>query len=382
MLGAGSSEIGDRTSRQRRTGRGRPAVRDGDAGRGRRAGHRKAAVWSKILPFVLLIWALTGAFYPAVDLCAGEKERGTLETLLSSPAERSEIVLGKLLTVMLFSMATAMLNLVSMGVTGRSCSARCRTWARRRRWPSRLAAVALVPVSALFSALCLALAAFARSTKEGQYYLMPLVLVTMPLTILPMAPGVELNLGNSLIPITGVVLLLRSMLEGNYWRHCLILPLVVAVTLACCLLAIRWASISSTPNRSCSARASGGTSACGCEHLIARPGCDAQPGRGHVLRHIDPPDSILYQLQRPHSAYVSGFRCAGGRHAVGRDRHARTTDDRDAHAEPRTDLATAPAAVGRPVMAVLLAMAMHPSVNALQAVVTRVYPLNEEVARN
>ena len=66
-----------------------------------------AAVWAKILPFVLFIWALTGAFYPAVDLCAGEKERGTLETLLSSPALRSEIVWGKLLTVMTFSIATA-----------------------------------------------------------------------------------------------------------------------------------------------------------------------------------------------------------------------------------------------------------------------------------
>ena len=63
-----------------------------------------------------------------------------------------------------------------------------------------------MPISALFSALCLALAAFARSTKEGQYYLMPLLLVTMPLVILPMSPGVELNLGNSLIPVTGVVL--------------------------------------------------------------------------------------------------------------------------------------------------------------------------------
>ncbi|HJW84453.1 MAG TPA: ABC transporter permease subunit, partial [Anaerolineae bacterium] len=62
------------------------------------AGQHKAAAWSKILPFVLLICALTGAFYPAVDLCAGEKERGTLETLLSSPAERIEIVWGKLLT--------------------------------------------------------------------------------------------------------------------------------------------------------------------------------------------------------------------------------------------------------------------------------------------
>src|SRR4029078_971804 len=79
---------------------------------------RRAALWSKILPFVLMVWALTGAFYPAVDLCAGEKERGTLETLLSSPAARSEIVWGKLLTVMTFSMATSLLNMVSMTATG------------------------------------------------------------------------------------------------------------------------------------------------------------------------------------------------------------------------------------------------------------------------
>src|SRR5204863_1007507 len=82
------------------------------------ASHVKAAVWSKVLPFILLIWALTGAFYPAVDLCAGEKERGTLETLLCSPALRTEIVWGKLLTVMTFSMATSLLNLASMGFTG------------------------------------------------------------------------------------------------------------------------------------------------------------------------------------------------------------------------------------------------------------------------
>ena len=80
--------------------------------------YRGAALWSKILPVLLLIWAMTGAFYPAVDLCAGEKERGTLETLLSAPAERSEIVLGKLLTIMLFSAITAVLNLASVGLTG------------------------------------------------------------------------------------------------------------------------------------------------------------------------------------------------------------------------------------------------------------------------
>jgi len=205
------------------------------------SGRHGVARWSKILPMILLLWALTGAFYPAVDLCAGEKERGTLETLLSSPAERSEIVLGKLLTIMLFSMITAALNLLSIGTTG---------WALLAQFPELgtpppLAAVwlllALVPVSALFSALCLALAAFARSTKEGQYYLMPLLLVIMPLVIVPMAPGVELNLGNSLIPVTGLMLLLRSLLEGNHWQALQFFPSVAAVTLVGCLLAIRWA---------------------------------------------------------------------------------------------------------------------------------------------
>jgi len=98
-----------------------------------------------------------------------------------------------------------------------------------------------VPISALFSALSLALAAFARSTKEGQYYLMPLLLVTMPLAVLSIAPGVELNLGNSLIPVTGIVLLLRSVLEGNYWQAAHFAAPVAAVTLAACLLAVRWA---------------------------------------------------------------------------------------------------------------------------------------------
>ncbi|HQX53997.1 MAG TPA: ABC transporter permease subunit, partial [Planctomycetaceae bacterium] len=70
-----------------------------------------ASVWSKMFPALLVIMALTGAFYPAIDLGAGEKERGTMETLLISPARRVELVLGKFATIMLFSVATAILNL-------------------------------------------------------------------------------------------------------------------------------------------------------------------------------------------------------------------------------------------------------------------------------
>ncbi len=201
------------------------------------ASGRRAAVWSKVLPFVVIIWALTGAFYPAVDLCAGEKERGTLETLLSSPAERHEIVWGKMITVMLFSMGTSLLNLLSMGLTGSFIINRMQALGMPGMEigsPPFLMmgwlVLTLVPISALFSALSLALAAMARSSKEGQYYLMPLLLGTMPLMMMPMLPGVQLDLGNSLIPVTGVILLATQpdggpictgapLRPARGWRH-------------------------------------------------------------------------------------------------------------------------------------------------------------------
>jgi sodium transport system permease protein len=180
---------------------------------------RQPAVYSKLLPFFVFLWALTGAFYPAVDLCAGEKERGTLEALLTSPAQRSEIVWGKLLTVMLFSVFTAILNLASMGFTAafvaRQIQAAAPDASEVFALPSLISilwiGLALLPIAALFSALSLACAAFARSTKEGQYYFMPLFMVTLPLMLAPMSPGTELTLGNSLIPITGLTFLLRAL---------------------------------------------------------------------------------------------------------------------------------------------------------------------------
>jgi sodium transport system permease protein len=211
---------------------------------------RRAAMWSKILPFIVMIWALTGAFYPAVDLCAGEKERGTLETLLTSPAARGEIVCGKLLTVMTFSMATAVLNLLSMTATGTFIAAQLERMGNSKL-PMVIGAppleamawllVALVPISALFSALALAIAAFARSSKEGHYYMMPLLMLSLPLMMLSIFPGVELDLGFSLIPLSGLLLLLRTLIEGQYWEALRYSVPVVGMTAACCWLAVRWA---------------------------------------------------------------------------------------------------------------------------------------------
>ena len=207
---------------------------------------RRVAVWSTMVPYLILIWSLVGAFYPAVDLCAGEKERGTMETLLSSPAGRGEIVAGKLLTIMSFSTTTSLLNLASIGFTGYFVSSQLPAQMGDQFGAPPLIAllwmlVILLPVSLLFSGLTLAVASFARSTKEGQYYLAPLMLISLPLMTLTMVPSVELTLGTSLIPITGAMLLLEALLEAEYALALQYALPVLGMTFFCCFLSIRWA---------------------------------------------------------------------------------------------------------------------------------------------
>ena len=209
--------------------------------------NKSAALWSKVLPFIIVIWCLTGAFYPAVDLCAGEKERGTFETLLSSPALRDEIAIGKLLTVISFSIVTSLLNLVSMGFTGFFVISRLGAGMVKTAGIGAPPVesigwllLALLPISALFSAVAMAAASFARSSKEGQYYLVPLMMISLPLMMLPMLPAAKLDLGTSLIPVSGLMLLLRGLIEGQYQETMPFVGPVCAVTLVCCWLAVRW----------------------------------------------------------------------------------------------------------------------------------------------
>jgi len=209
------------------------------------------SLWGRLFPFLLVMMSLTGAFYPAVDLCAGEKERGTMETLLVSPASRGEIVFGKFLTIIVFSMGTALLNLAGMAVTGLQLAR--QVGAAGGGGGSALALGApsleaigwmillLFPLSVFFSALCLALAIMARSMKEGQYYMTPLYMVVMPLVFVTLAPGVELSNFTSLVPVTGVALLLRALLQGEYGEaRRYFLPVLVPLVIYG-MLALRWA---------------------------------------------------------------------------------------------------------------------------------------------
>ncbi|HET6324109.1 MAG TPA: ABC transporter permease subunit/CPBP intramembrane protease [Planctomycetaceae bacterium] len=213
-----------------------------------------ASLWSKLFPTLLIIMAVTGAFYPAVDVAAGEKERGTMETLLISPAARSEIVLGKFFTVVTFSVSTVLLNLLSMGITGRYLISLARNEALTRMgadslafpgpWEMMWLILLLLPLSAFYSAISLALATFARSTKEGQYYLTPLLLVTLGLTMFCLSPVVEIDPFYSILPVVGPALLLKEVLASPGSSAPLVYGIPVLVTSIAYSLAGLWWAIS------------------------------------------------------------------------------------------------------------------------------------------
>ena len=215
-------------------------------------GQLSANVWAKLFPALLIIMALTGAFYPAVDLGAGEKERGTMETLLICPATRTEIVLGKFLTVMLFSASTALLNLSSLGFTGKYMASLAGGGGAASRMGDLSlppltslvwVVVMLLPLASLFSALCLALATFAKSSKEGQYYLTPLLMVTMGLTVFCSSPATEIEPFYSVMPVMGPALLLKGLLKatGPSTELYLYAIPVLLTSIGYSLLALWWA---------------------------------------------------------------------------------------------------------------------------------------------
>jgi sodium transport system permease protein len=196
----------------------------------------------KFLPFLLVMWTMAGALHPAIDLTAGEKERGTMETLLICPAGRTEIVAGKFLAVFAFSYSSALWNLLWMAggalFLGALLPSPILSFAGLG-WSALLAA----PLAALFSSLALGLGAFARSNKEGQYYLLPLMLLTLPLCMFALTPGLKLTPVLSAVPVSGLTLILQNLLAVSgepvsVWSWLL----GVGSLVGCVALALAWAA--------------------------------------------------------------------------------------------------------------------------------------------
>ena len=190
-----------------------------------------------MVPYLIIILCFTGAMYPAMDLTAGEKERGTMETLLCSPVARVDIVFGKFMMVLTSSLAAMILALTSTGITlavavtvfGGSSSAAAAADAGQKAGNAipmidpvgALGVLAMVlPVAVLFSAVLFTVALFAKSYKEAQSYIAPMMIVVIMPAIIGMLPGIELNAQLAMVPILNLSLVCKEMLSGVWhWNY-------------------------------------------------------------------------------------------------------------------------------------------------------------------
>lgn len=181
--------------------------------------------------YAVILLCLTGAMYPAIDLTAGEKERGTIETILSSPISRLDLVLGKFLLVFSASLASAILSVTSMGtsfaILGHSHLMK-NSGGQALDLHLGLASVLAVffmalPLAVLFSALLMTIALFAKTYKEAQSYLTPLTFLVVIPAVASVMPGVELTPKLALIPVLNTSLVCKEIITGTYHWNSIIL---------------------------------------------------------------------------------------------------------------------------------------------------------------
>jgi sodium transport system permease protein len=172
------------------------------------------------LPYIFILFCFMGAMYPAIDLGAGEKERGTLETLLTAPVNRFHILLGKFGVVVLTGLLSAVVSMFGMYLGLRQS---------KEIPPELLSVIArilgadtilmvfslLVPLTVFFAGVLLSVSMSARSFKEAQSLITPLNLAVIVPAAVGMIPGVTMNYKTALVPVLNVSLATKEIIAGT-----------------------------------------------------------------------------------------------------------------------------------------------------------------------
>ncbi|MBE5881260.1 MAG: CPBP family intramembrane metalloprotease [Lachnospiraceae bacterium] len=198
-----------------------------------------------MMPFFIITMILLGAIYPAIDVTAGEKERGTLETLLTLPVTNFEMIMSKFLAVSCIACVSAILNVISMGgamaflVTSSLAAAADINVAFDFSvfLPGILFTILVMMVFALFvTAVCMCTCVFAKNFKDANNYATPVMFVFMFAGYAPMLPDLELTAQTAAIPVVNVALLVAGLFEFNY--NYALFGVVLASNVAYSLLAV------------------------------------------------------------------------------------------------------------------------------------------------
>lgn len=173
-----------------------------------------------MLPYIFILFCFTGAMYPAIDLFTGEKERKTIETLLTAPVSRLEILLGKLMVVSLTGILSAVLAIVGLvGGIGFTNDIPPEIMEVASSMISMefilLLLVMLIPLTVFLGGILVPLTIYAKSFKEAQSIITPLTFVIIIPAIFGLLPGVELNATTAIIPIVNIALTTKEIMSGN-----------------------------------------------------------------------------------------------------------------------------------------------------------------------
>lgn len=188
-----------------------------------------ALFFGGFIAYIVVFLCLNGGMHPAIDLTAGEKERGTMETILSSPIPRANLVIGKFLLVLTTALTTAALSVISMGVSFtianhlRTASAQAGDTGMNFHigFGAALSVfIMAIPLAVLFAAVLITVATFAKTNKEAQSYIMPLMFLVIIPAVAAMLPGIDLTPKLALVPILNVSLLCKELVIGTYhWNY-------------------------------------------------------------------------------------------------------------------------------------------------------------------
>lgn len=176
----------------------------------------------QILPCILIVGVLLGAIYPAIDVMAGEKERGTLETLFTLPITNLELVMGKYMAVSVSAIVTAVLNMLSIFLTmiflvttsGLASELGMESFRITELiLPGIITVICICLFAMVVSAISMCVCSLAKSFKDAQNYITPLMLIVMIPGYASMIPSIVLDEFTATIPVVNISLLIKSVLS-------------------------------------------------------------------------------------------------------------------------------------------------------------------------
>jgi sodium transport system permease protein len=173
-----------------------------------------------MLPYMFIIFCFIGAMYPAIDLGAGEKERGTMETLLTAPVNRFHILLGKFGVVVVSGILSATVSIAGLYIGIRQTNEIPPEFmdliVKILGWDTILLLISLLlPLTIFFAGILLSVSLTARSFKEAQSLISPMNIAIIVPAAIGLIPGVEMNYATALVPVLNVSLATREIIAGT-----------------------------------------------------------------------------------------------------------------------------------------------------------------------